>query len=199
MKSYGNKPRILNRIAMNFNSSYYVFSAPSGGGKTTIVNKLADKYPELTISISATTRKKRHYEAEGREYLFLSIEEFKKGISEGKFLEYEKVHGNYYGTLKKTVENLIKEGKKVLFDIDVNGAMAIKENYPDAVMFFIKPPNREELIKRLKGRDSETEESIQKRLERLEFEYTQSNKFNHIVINDDLDKAVKQIENLIIA
>lgn len=183
---------------MKFSSSYYVFSAPSGGGKTTIVNKLAQKYPELTISISATTRKKRSYEINGREYVFLSIDAFKQAITEGNFLEYEEVHGDYYGTLKDTVEGLIKRGKKVLFDIDVNGAFSIKKNYPDAVLFFIKPPSRGELIKRLKGRKSETQESIQKRLKRLDYEYAQADKFDHIIINDNLEHAIKQIEDLIL-
>lgn len=183
---------------MKFNSSYYVFAAPSGGGKTTIVNKLVKKYSELTISISATTRKKRSYEVNGREYVFLSVDDFKQAIAEGKFLEYEEVHGDYYGTLKETVEGLILSGKKVLFDIDVNGAFSIKKNYPDAILFFIKPPSQEELIKRLKGRKSETEESIQRRLNRLEYEYAQADKFDHIIINDNLEHAIQQIEELIL-
>ncbi|MEJ2542930.1 MAG: guanylate kinase [Calditrichaceae bacterium] len=183
---------------MKFTSSYYVFSAPSGGGKTTIVNKLVEKYSELAISISATTRQRREYEVDGREYIFLSVAEFKKAIAQRKFLEYEEVHGDYYGTLKETVEKLIQSGKKVLFDIDVNGAFSIKKNYHEAVLFFIKPPSQEELIKRLKGRKSETEESIQKRLTRLEYEYAQAGKFNHIIINDNLDHAIQQVENLIL-
>lgn len=185
-------------LPMKFNSKYYVFSAPSGGGKTTIVNKLVEKYPDLSISISATTRKKRSYEVDGREYVFLSVEAFKKAINEGKFLEYEEVHGDFYGTLKESVESLVTSGKKVLFDIDVNGATSIKKNYPDAVLFFIKPPSREELINRLKDRKSETDESIQKRLNRLDFEYTQAEKFDHIIINDDLDTTINQIEQLIL-
>ncbi len=184
---------------MKFNSSYYVFAAPSGGGKTTIVNKLVKKYPELTISISATTRKRRSYEVDGREYVFLSVGAFKMAIADGKFLEYEEVHGDYYGTLKETVEGLIQSGKKVLFDIDVNGAFSIKKSYLDAVLFFIKPPSQEELIKRLKGRKSETEDSIQNRLKRLDYEYAQADKFDHIVINDNLEHAIKQIEDLIIS
>jgi len=182
---------------MKFNSSYYVFSAPSGGGKTTIVNKLVQKYPELSISISATTRNKRNYEKDGREYVFLSVRDFQQAISDGKFLEYEEVHGDYYGTLKETVEGLIKSGKRVLFDIDVNGAFSIKENYPEAILFFIKPPSRDELIKRLKERKSETYETIRRRLERLEYEYAQADQFDHIILNDNLEHAVKQIEDII--
>ena len=183
---------------MKFNSSYYVFAAPSGGGKTTIVNKLVEKYPELTISISATTRNKRDYEVDGREYVFLDINTFKQAIAESKFLEYEEVHGDYYGTLKESVDCIIQSGKKVLFDIDVNGAFAIKKNYPNAVLFFIKPPSQVELIKRLKGRKSETEASIQRRLNRLEYEYAQADIFDHIIINDNLDHAIQQIEELIL-
>ena len=184
---------------MKFNSSYYVFSAPSGGGKTTIVNKLVQKYPELTTSISATTRAKRDYEIDGREYIFMNGDDFKQAITEGNFIEYEEVHGDYYGTLKETVEGLINSNKKVLFDIDVNGAISIKKNYPEAVLFFIKPPSLEELINRLKGRKSETKESIQRRLNRLEFEYTQADKFDHIIINDDLEKTINKIEDIILA
>ncbi|HES59254.1 MAG: guanylate kinase [Calditrichaceae bacterium] len=183
---------------MKFNSSYYVFSAPSGGGKTTIVNKLAEKYSDLTISVSATTRKRRNYEVDGREYIFLSVEAFNQAIADGKFLEFEQVHGDYYGTLKETVEGLVQSGKTVLFDIDVNGAFSVKRNYPQAVLFFIKPPNQKELVKRLKGRNSETEISIQRRLNRLDYEYAQADKFDHIIINDNLEHAIEQIEDIIL-
>lgn len=183
---------------MKFTSAYYVFSAPSGGGKTTIVNKLVQKYSELAISISATTRPKRSYEVDGREYLFLSRSDFMQAITDGKFLEYEEVHGAYYGTLKETVQNMLKSGKTVLFDIDVNGATSIKENYSEAVLFFIKPPSQNELINRLKKRKSETETSIQKRLTRLEYEYAQADKFDYIILNDDLEKAIEKIEDIIL-
>jgi len=183
---------------MEFISSYIVFSAPSGAGKTTIVRKLAQKHSELSISTSATTRKKREREIDGQDYVFLSREQFNKAIKDGEFLEYEEVHGEYYGTLKKTVDDMIKAGKKVLFDIDVKGAMSVKKYYSQAILFFIKPPNREELISRLKKRQSETEESIEKRLNRLNFEYDQAEKFDHIIINDNLNETIIKIENIIL-
>jgi guanylate kinase len=185
-------------ITMEFISSCFVFSAPSGAGKTTIVRGLAKKYPQLSISISATTRKRRDGETNGRDYIFLSREQFKSAIKRGEFLEYEEVHGEFYGTLKKSVDDLIRAGKIVLFDIDVNGAISIKKHYTKSVLFFIKPPNRAELVNRLKKRRSETDESIQKRLNRLNFEYEQAEKFDHTIINDNLNEAVKKIESIIL-
>jgi len=183
---------------MKFNTPFIAFSAPSGAGKTTIVKNLAQKYQQLVISVSATTREIRPNETEGKDYFFLTEEVFKKSIIENAFLEYENVHGQYYGTLIKTVDNFHKQSKIVLFDIDVNGALAVKKYYPEALLIFIKPPSTDELIKRLNGRKSETEASIQKRLERLEFEYTQAEFFDHIIINDDFDAAIKEIESIII-
>lgn len=181
-----------------FKSSYIVFSAPSGTGKTTVVNLLLDKYSEMAVSVSATTRKQRNYEIHGKEYYFLSLDDFKNAISENRFLEYEEVHGDYYGTLKDKVDILINLGKTVLFDIDVNGAKSIKKNCPNAILFFLKPPNHEELIRRLKNRNSETEESIQRRLKRLDYEYKQAESFDFIIINKDLNQTIKEIEQIII-
>jgi guanylate kinase len=183
---------------MKFVSDYIVFSAPSGGGKTTLVNRLAKKYKELVISISATTRPQRPGEVNGKEYYFLSKEKFESAIDKGQFLEYEEVHGDYYGTLKENVDSLTKQGKTVLFDIDVNGAQSIKNKYPDALLIFIKPPSNEELIKRLTARKSETKEKIEKRLQRLKYEYEKAKIFDYIVINDKLDETIKEIEKIIL-
>jgi guanylate kinase len=183
-----------------FKSSYIVFSAPSGAGKTTIVNELLKKYPQkLSISISATTRSKRPFEEEGKDYFFLPKEDFEKAIKEQKFLEFEEVHGNYYGTLIRSVELLVQDNKIVLFDIDVKGAISVKNIYPEAILIFIKPPDKNTLRDRLKGRKSETEESIEQRLKRLDFEYEQAKFFDYEVINNSLDKAVSDIEEIIIA
>ena len=149
------------------NSKYIVFSAPSGAGKTTIVKVLLEQIPDLALSISATTRNMRPGEMNAKDYFFLSKDEFEQAIREGKFLEHEVVHDNYYGTLKAKVDGLVKQGKSVVFDIDVKGARAIKDAYPEAVLIFIKPPSREVLEQRLKDRQSEDEKSIKKRLERL--------------------------------
>ncbi|MCD6376998.1 MAG: guanylate kinase [Caldisericaceae bacterium] len=183
---------------MRFKSPYIVFSAPSGGGKTTIVKKLHEKYPETVISVSATTRPKRVNEQDGVDYYFLDKETFEQYIKQGKFLEYELVHGNYYGTLKEVVDRHIDEGKVVLFDIDVNGALSIKKHYPTAILIFLKPPSKQALIERLKKRKTETEASIQKRLNRLPYEYKQASKFDYIVVNDDLDESIRSIEKYIL-
>ena len=120
-------------------------------------------------------------------------------IREKAFLEYEEVHGEYYGTLKAVVDDLIEEGKVVLFDIDVNGAQAIKKYYPEAILFFIKPPDLNTLKERLRLRKRESEAEIKKRLKRIDFEYKMADSFDHIIINDSLETAVKQIESIIFA
>jgi len=189
----------LNSTTNTFKSPLIAFSAPSGAGKTTIVKKLVNKYPIMTISISATTRKIRPNEIDGKDYFFLDKNEFVNAIEADKFLEYEHHFDAYYGTLQEKVETSMSEGKIVLFDIDVNGALAIKKHYPEALLLFIKPPAREALIERLQGRNSETEASIQKRLKRLEYEYEQAKDFDYVIINDDLNKVVTEIEALILA
>lgn len=174
------------------------FSAPSGAGKTSLIKSLVARHNELVISISATTRKNRPKEIDGIDYLFLSEESFKKEINAGSFLEYEEVHGDYYGTLKKTVEDFLGEDKIVLFDIDVNGALSIRDAYPETLLIFIKAPNTDELIRRLKGRNSEETVIINKRLERLPFEYEQSKKFDYSIINHNFYETVNKIDELII-
>jgi guanylate kinase len=181
-----------------FRSQLLVLSAPSGAGKTTIARALTKRFNEFTISVSATTRRKRPGEKEGRDYHFLSVDEFKKNIRRKNFLEYEEVHGDLYGTLKSTVQDLLEQGRVVIFDIDVNGALSIKRIYPQAILIFIKPPSLAELRKRLKNRKSESGEAIDRRLKRIEFEYAQAEKFDHILINDHLEHAVQQIEQLIL-
>ena len=178
-------------------SKYYAFSAPSGAGKTTIIKHLLEKYDNLSVSVSATTRAMRKGEVEGIDYYFLKREQFEKYIKDDKFLEYEKVHSDYYGTLKEKVQQLVDSGKTVLFDIDVNGALNIKKNYPETELIFIKPPSIAILIERLKKRKSETEESLKKRLQRIDYEYSKAELFDYIVINDDLDKAVSEVEAII--
>jgi len=181
-----------------FRTQLVVLSAPSGAGKTTIARALIQRNKEMTISVSATTRPKRPQEKEGRDYHFLSIGEFKSNIRRHNFIEYEEVHGDLYGTLKNEVQKILDEQRIAVFDIDVKGALSIKKLYPQAILIFIKPPSLSELKKRLKRRKSESEEAITKRLQRIEFEYAQADKFDHILINDDLNHAVQQIEKLIL-
>ncbi|RMF59690.1 MAG: guanylate kinase [Calditrichaeota bacterium] len=174
-----------------------VISAPSGTGKTTVCRELLKRNPDFRLSISATTRPPRITEANGVDYFFLSNEEFMDKVRKGEFLEYEKVFGHYYGTLKSTVENYLKEGYSVLFDIDVNGALKIKEHYPDALLIFIKPPSLEELKERLKNRKTDTPEQIQERLSRLPIEYEKSKLFNVQVVNKELQETVLNLEKII--
>ena len=172
-------------------------SAPSGAGKTTICKLLAQRNPDFRISISATTRPPRQNEKNGVDYFFLSPEEFQKYIREGKFLEYENVHGHYYGTLKSVVEQLLQKGYTVLFDIDVNGALHIKQQFPETILIFIRPPSLEELKRRLRERKTERPEEIARRLQRLPEEYGKARYFDYDIVNEDLEKTVQQIEEII--
>jgi len=173
------------------------FSAPSGAGKSTICNKLLDKHKNLVVSISATTRSPRIGEKHGQSYFFLSREQFQESIDKGEMLEWEEVHGNYYGTLKFLVHEETMEGNNVLLDIDVNGAINVKKMYPDTVLIFIKPPSIEELKRRLEHRGTETDEQIERRLTRLEYEYKMADQFDHIIINENLEDAILEIEQVL--
>ncbi len=168
-----------------------IFSAPSGSGKSTIINYLLKEGLNLTFSISATTRAPRGVEKNGVEYFFLTEEEFKDRISKGDLLEYEEVYpGRFYGTLKSQVDKLLDDGKNVLFDVDVKGACNIKKHYGDnALSIFVQPPSIDELRKRLISRGTDSEETIEKRIERASFELSFADKFDKIVINDILEVA----------
>jgi len=174
-----------------------VLSAPSGAGKTTICHILAQRNPDFKISVSATTRPPRPNEKDGVDYYFLNENEFLKRVEQNDFLEYEKVHGYYYGTLKSKVKELLNNNFTVLFDIDVNGALSIKRHFPDAILIFIRPPSLEELRRRLKKRAAENEAEIEKRLKRLPEEYAKSVFFDYDIINNDLEETVQKITNII--
>jgi guanylate kinase len=182
-----------------FRSRYIVLSSPSGGGKTTIVRALINRYQNLVPSVSATTRPQRHREVNGRDYHFLTEDAFQKEIAAGNFLEFEEVHGFYYGTLKKAVNEIVDKGNSVLFDIDVKGALRIKKQYPEAVLIFIKVSSEEELRRRLSRRKSETPETIKKRLQRLPFEYSQAELFDYILVNENLKNTIAHVEKLILS
>jgi guanylate kinase len=174
-----------------------VLSSPSGGGKTTICRALVAQNDKFRISLSATTREPRPDEKEGIHYYFISEDEFKNRIQQQDFLEYQVVHGNYYGTLKKQVETLLQAGYSVIFDIDVYGAIKIKEQYPEAILIFIRPPSLEELKHRLKMRKSDSEDEIRKRLQRLPEEYAKAAYFDYDITNDDLNKTLNEIVKII--
>ena len=170
-----------------------IVSAPSGSGKSTIVNWLMQEHPELNLyfSISCTSRAPRGTEQNGVEYFFISPEEFKEKIAQGEFLEYEEVYEDrFYGTLKEQVETQRLNGENVVFDVDVKGGCRIKQYYGDeALSLFIQPPSIEELKRRLVNRGTDSIEDIEKRLSKASFELTFAEKFDKILINDDLDIA----------
>ncbi|MFN3135390.1 MAG: guanylate kinase [Candidatus Kryptonium sp.] len=175
-----------------------VVSAPSGSGKTTIAKKILERFPFMKFSVSATTRPKRNGEIDGKDYFFLTREEFEKKIQNGELLEWEEIYGNYYGTLKSVVENALKNGDVLVFDVDVNGAISIKKKFPeDSILIFIKPPNMETLKERLKRRKTESEEQIKKRLERVPMELEKAKYFDYIFVNDNLEDTIKSVTRAI--
>jgi guanylate kinase len=177
-----------------------IFSAPSGSGKSTIINRLM-QHPELHLafSISCTSRAPRGTERNGVEYFFITPEEFRERISRDEFLEYEEVYADrFYGTLKQQVETQAARGENVVFDVDVKGGCNIKQYYGDrALSIFIQPPSIDELRHRLEGRATDAPEVIEQRLERAAFELTFAPKFDHVVVNDDLDRAVEETLRLV--
>ena len=175
-----------------------VISAPSGAGKTTLCSELQRRKPHILFSVSCTTRPKRDHEVDGVNYHFLSENEFMEKVQNNEFIEFENVHGYFYGTLLKTLEDALTQQKMILFDVDVNGAMTIKSNYSDnTCTIFILPPSLDDLKKRLIQRDSETEERINKRLERTAQEMEYKDKFDACIINDDLAIAAEELNKLI--
>lgn len=176
-----------------------VFTAPSGAGKTTIVKHLLKKYPEqLSFSISATTRPKRENEVKQKDYYFLSPEEFKQKAADGEFIEYEEVYEDrYYGTLKSEIDRIKAQGKKVVFDIEVNGAQNIKDKYGDrCLVIFVKPPSFRILIQRLTKRGTETPKSLEKRIRRIKKELLFVNTFDLVLLNDKLEITLAEAEQI---
>ena len=176
-----------------------IFSAPSGSGKTTLVKHCLQQFPQLQFSVSATTRALRGEEIHGKDYFFLSVEEFKKLISEDAFVEYEEVyHDKFYGTLKSEVERIWQSGKTVIFDVDVKGGISLKKYFGEkALSVFIMPPSVEELERRLVSRATDDPETIKTRVEKASEEMTFKDQFDVTVVNSDLDKAKNTTENLL--
>ena len=179
----------------NFQGKAIIISAPSGAGKTTLVNKLLDTKLPLLFSISACSRAPREGEEDKKDYYFLSIEEFKEKIKAQDFIEWEEVYeGNFYGTLKKEIERIWKEKKHVVFDVDVIGGISLKDYFMEnSISIFIKPPSIEVLSKRLKKRNTEDRKSIKNRLEKSFEEMKSIDKFDKIIINDELSISSKNI------
>jgi guanylate kinase len=175
----------------------FVISAPSGAGKSTLCNYLLNEMKELSFSVSYTTREPRKNETDGKDYFFIDKNRFENWINEERFIEYAFVHGNYYGTSKDYLQKSINEGKNIILEIDVQGAKQIREKFDNAVLIFINPPSFEELKKRLINRGTDSEEIIKQRLEAAENEMNASKFFDHIVVNDNFEKASKELKNLI--
>ena len=181
------------------NGKVLIFSAPSGAGKSTVVKYLMQKFPNLGFSVSATSRLPRGAEIHGVDYFFLTPEQFKNGVKNGDFVEYEEVYdGLYYGTLKSEVDRIWSSGKIVVFDIDVKGGVNLKNMFGvSALSVFIKPPSIEHLKDRLIGRGTENMESIEKRVARAEEELTYQSKFDVVLLNDDLEVCLAESEILV--
>lgn len=174
-----------------------VVSAPSGAGKTSIVKQILKQYPQIVFSVSATTRPKRAVETDGVEYYFITEKEFIEKIESDEFVEWEKFYDYYYGTFKKNVDNCINEKKTILLELDVKGSLSLKKIYPAAHLIYIMPPSYQELIKRLKDRQTESSSDFKKRVERAKMELMLKDQFDYIIENKYLEKAINETSSLI--
>ncbi len=173
-------------------------AGPSGCGKTTIAREMMRRHPEVLFSVSATTRPKRAVETDGRDYFFLSKEEFERRIGRDELVEWEEIYGDYYGTLKCEVDRAISTRTPMLFDVDVKGALSIRKKYPDnALLIFIRPPSLEILIERLRNRKTETPETFARRIERVTMELGMAPQFDRSVVNDDLNRAFDDADGIV--
>jgi guanylate kinase len=175
----------------------FVITGPSGVGKGTLIEQLLEQVPELELSTSATTREPRTGEEDGREYHFLSPEEFRRRIEAGDFLEHASYSGNHYGTLREEVERRLAEGRSVVLEIEVQGARQVRDAMPEAVMIFIAPPDEAVLRRRLEGRGTDSPEAIEQRLRTAEVELAARSEFPHVVVNDEVQKAASELEGLV--
>ena len=179
--------------------SLFVLSGPSGVGKGTVLENLLDNYKEVVYSISATTRPRREGEMDGEDYFFLSDEIFFEMVKENKFIEWAKVHDNYYGTPRDFVDKTLEDGKDIILEIDIQGAKMVRNNYPDAVYIFLSPPSMEELENRLNKRGTENEKNKAIRLRNAQIELREKEKYNYQIINDNLNEAVDKLRSILIA
>lgn len=177
-----------------------VISAPSGAGKTSVVHYLLNSMPELSFSISACSRSKRENEIDGKDYYFLGVKGFQQKIKANAFLEWEEVYKNqFYGTLKSELEKVSDQGKVLIFDVDVVGGLNIKKKYPqECLAIFIMPPSVDVLRERLRNRGSESEDSLQVRIDNAEQEISRNNEFDIVILNDDFNIACQEIKDVII-
>lgn len=181
----------------NQDKKIIVISGSSGVGKGTVIKSLLETCNDIKLSISCTTRSARAGEVHGKNYYFISRDEFETAVNNDEFIEWAEFSGNLYGTRKSFVLKSLEQGEHVLLEIDTQGALQIKEKMPEVVLIFIAPPSYEELVTRLRGRHTETEEAIQKRLAFVDLEKENSKQFDHIVINDSVERAVSEIKQII--
>jgi len=184
---------------MAFYNKLIVITAPSGAGKTSITRYLLKTFPQLAFSVSAATRQARSYEREGVDYYFISLEDFKEKIRQKEFAEWEMVYeGKYYGTLKSELQRIWNNNQVPLLDIDVKGAIHVKQQYPESLLtIFIEPPSIEELKKRLESRGTETAESLQARINKAAYEISFKDQFNKCILNDDFKRACNEAETIV--
>ncbi len=175
----------------------FVISAPSGAGKSTLCSKITVRFPDLAYSVSHTTREPRAGEKDGIDYFFISVEEFKDRIKNNLWAEWAEVHGNFYGTSLKFIQDKTAQGSHLLLDIDVQGAKQFKRSFPEAVTIFIMPPSIETLEQRLKKRATDSDEVIAKRIANAQGEIAQSSFYDHVVVNDELERASKELLNIV--
>lgn len=179
---------------------FLVICAPSGAGKTTIIKEILKIFPFFKFSVSATTRKIRKGELEGKDYYFITREDFEKKINNNEFIEWEIVYGDYYGTLKSEIDNSLKDGTDLILEVEVLGALSIKKIYPEAVTIFIEAP-KTELVERLKKRNTESETELNRRIERMEMEFGMRSRFDHVIKNETgnegIKKSVLQLEKIL--
>ena len=174
-----------------------IVAAPSGAGKSTLVNALLEREPAISLSISHTTRPPRTGEEYGRHYYFVERAEFEREIDEGIFLEHAEVHGNFYGTSRKTVSGLLSQGKDVLLEIDWQGAQQVRKTKADCISVFILPPSRHELERRLRGRGSDSAEVIERRLHNSREEIAHAHEFDYIIVNDRFEDALGDLQAIV--
>ncbi len=180
------------------NSRVFVITGPSGVGKGTLISRLRERIPELELSVSATTRKPRAGEVDGRDYHFLTPEEFARRAEEGDFLEHATFSGNRYGTLRSEVERTLRSGRSLVLEIEVQGARQVRAVMGDeAVLIFIAPPDPAVLRERLAGRGTDSEEAIARRLETAKQELEAQQEFKHVVVNDDIDRATEELVRIV--
>lgn len=175
----------------------FVITGPSGVGKGTLISKLLEAVPDLELSVSATTRQPRPGETDGRDYHFLSEDDFQERVAGSEFLEHATYSGNRYGTLRSAVDERLSAGKSVVLEIELQGARQVRKAMPEAVLIFVAPPDPSALRERLQGRGTDSEEAIARRLETAESELAAQDEFGHVVVNDDVQKAASELEQLV--